>query len=80
VVQARLHSEYGTRCSIEPIPYVAARWPVSDATNTTRLTLTTSGVLVVIDRLEREVILFESEWQLQYIQKNNPHVQFMDSM
>jgi peptide chain release factor 3 len=80
VVEARLQSEYGTRCSIEPMAYVAARWPVLDPKSTKGLTLTTSGVLVVRDRLDREVILFESAWQLQYIQTNNPHVQFKDSM
>ena len=55
VVEARLQSEYGIRCSIEPLPHVAARWPVRRDTETRRLTLTSSGALTVRDRLDREV-------------------------
>ena len=80
VVEARLQSEYGVRCSVDALPHVAARWPVRDPAGTTRLTLTTSGALTVRDRLDREVILFESAWELGYVQENNPHVQFRDSM
>jgi peptide chain release factor 3 len=31
VVEARLESEYGIRCRIEPMPHVAARWPVTES-------------------------------------------------
>ncbi len=42
VVEARLRSEYGIDCVIEPLPHVAARWPVpKSADNTTPVTLTT---------------------------------------
>jgi peptide chain release factor 3 len=79
VVKARLQSEYGIQCSIEGLPYVAARWPVYDQTATTGLTLATFGALAVHDRLDREVILFESDWALQYVQEKNPHVALKDS-
>jgi peptide subunit release factor RF-3 len=42
------------------------------------VTLTTSGALTVRDRLDREVILFESAWELRYAQENNPHVEFKE--
>ncbi len=80
VVEARLQSEYGIRCSIEALPHVAARWPVRDSSEPKPVTLTSSGALAVRDRLDREVILFESAWELRYVQENNPHVQFKDSM
>jgi peptide chain release factor 3 len=80
VVKARLQSEYGISCSIETLPHVAARWPVRDSADTGPLRLTTSGALTVKDRLERDVLLFESDWERRYVQEHNEHVQFHDSM
>jgi peptide chain release factor 3 len=80
VVEARMQAEYGIRSAIEPIPHVAARWPVFDPAETSGVTLTTSGALRVKDRMDRDVILFESAWELRYVQENNPRVQFKDSL
>jgi peptide chain release factor 3 len=80
VVEARLRSEYGIPCVIEALPHFAARWPVSDTLDTRPLALTTSGALTVKDRAGRDVILFESPWELRYVQEANPHVQFHASM
>jgi peptide subunit release factor RF-3 len=44
------------------------------------LKLTTSGVLRVKDRLGREVLLFESPWELRYVMEGNPEIRFHDSM
>jgi peptide chain release factor 3 len=79
VVKARLQSEYGIQSAIENLPYVAARWPLYEPAATTGLTLATFGALTVRDRLDREVILFESDWALQYVQEKNPHVALKDS-
>jgi hypothetical protein len=35
---------------------------------------------MVKDRVGRDVILFESAWELKYVLENNPHIQFHDSM
>ncbi len=80
VVAARLQSEYGIACVIDPLSHVAARWPVAPAADAKPLTLTTSGSLMVKDRVGRDVILFESAWELKYVLENNPHIQFHDSM
>ena len=80
VVEARLQSEYGIRCSIDALPHVAARWPIPDPTNAAPLTLTSSGTMVVRDGHDREVVLFESAWELRYVQEHNPGVEFRDSM
>jgi peptide chain release factor 3 len=80
VVEARMQSEYGIPCVIDTLPHVAARWPVTDGADATPLTLTTSGTLTVKDRAGRDVILFESPWELRYVLERNPHVQFRDSM
>jgi peptide chain release factor 3 len=79
VVEARMRSEYGIPCAIEALPHVAARWPLRNSTETTPLTLT-SGAMVLRDRLDRDVILFESAWELQYVEEHNPQVEFRDSM
>jgi peptide chain release factor 3 len=73
VIEARLRSEYGIPCVVEPLPYIAARWP-SAATATMELPF--SGVAAVTDRLHRDVLLFESEWALGYTAERNPAVQF----
>jgi peptide chain release factor 3 len=80
VVEARMQTEYGIRCTLEPLPHVAARWPASGGAGPASLKLSTSGALRVRDRLDREVILFESPWELRYAQENNPDVEFKDSM
>jgi peptide chain release factor 3 len=80
VVEARMQTEYGIRCLLEPLPHVAARWPVQETGETKPLSLTTSGALTAKDRHDRDVILFESPWELRYITENNPHVRFVASM
>ena len=80
VVEARLRSEYGIDCVIEPLPHTAARWPVPKAGDTRPVTLTTMGAMPLKDRLGRDVILFESSWALGYVAEGNPHVEFHDSM
>src|SRR5688500_9936962 len=55
VIEARLQSEYGIRCRLEPLPHVAARWPVPLAADTPPPRLPTSGVMAVRDRRDRPV-------------------------
>ena len=31
VVEARMRSEYGIPCTLEPLPHVAGRWPVPES-------------------------------------------------
>ena len=46
VVSARLESEYGIQCSVEPLSHVAARWPVPNDETSPDLVLPGSGVLI----------------------------------
>jgi peptide chain release factor 3 len=80
VVEARLRSEYGIRCGLEPLPHVAGRWPVPESPSAKPLSLTTSGVITAKDKLGRDVVLFESAWELRYVMENNPQIRFHDSM
>ncbi|MGI8672721.1 MAG: peptide chain release factor 3, partial [Luteitalea sp.] len=56
------------------LSYVAARWVQGDAD--ARLTLPNS-VLSTTDRRGRRVLLFPSEWDLQYCERENPSVQLL---
>jgi peptide chain release factor 3 len=69
VIASRLKSEYSVIVEIEPVGYVAARW------------LGNAGVpspggssVMAIDRHDRHVILFESEWGLRYFERHHPDV------
>jgi peptide chain release factor 3 len=72
VIASRLRSEYGVEVQIEPTTYTAARWVAAGAT------LPASAVgeqsAVAIDRQERRVLLFGSDWELQYFERQHPDV------
>jgi peptide chain release factor 3 len=77
VIAARLQSEYGIQCTVDQLPYVAARWPVAKEGDEARsLSLPLSGVLAVKDRKGRDVLLFASDWELRYCAERNPGVKF----
>jgi peptide chain release factor 3 len=80
VIEARLQSEYGIRCVLEPLPHVAARWPVPESPQTRPIALTTSGVMTIKDRQGRDVLLFESAWELRFVTEANPGMRLLDSM
>jgi peptide chain release factor 3 len=77
VVEARLRSEYGVACEVERLNYALARWVDRPAEELKSLTLPASGVLQAVDRDERAVLLFESTWELQYCERENPGVRFL---
>jgi len=79
VIAARLQSEYGIQCTVDQLPYVAARWPVAkEGGETPALSLPLTGVLAVKDRRDRDVLLFASDWELRYCAERNPNVRFRE--
>ena len=76
VITARLSAEYGVTCAAVPLQYSAARWVVREG-EPRRLKLPPGGVLEAVDRRERPVLLFESEWDLNYTSRENPDVQLL---
>jgi peptide chain release factor 3 len=78
VIQARMQSEYGIPCTVDRLPHVAARWPVPR--DGAALSLPTSGVLQVTDRLGRPALIFEADWVLRYTTEKNPKIDFRDTM
>jgi peptide chain release factor 3 len=73
VIASRLNSEYGVTAEIEPAGYTTARWlgeaggPPPGGPN-----------VVAVDRHDRRVILFASDWELRYFQRHHPDVVLLD--
>ena len=53
---------------------MAARWVEHQAGHQMRLP---QGVLDCVDRDERRVLLFQSDWELQYTERENPNVKLL---
>ena len=79
VIAARMSSEYGIACDVDVVSYTAARWPVRIREDGPPLKLPYSGVMAVVDRHQRDVLLFDSAWTLRYCADENPGFKFEDS-
>ncbi len=75
VIASRLKSEYGVTAEIEPVGYAAARWlgNAGDAPP-----VPGGPTAMAVDRHERRVILFASDWELRYFQRHHPDVLLLD--
>jgi peptide chain release factor 3 len=71
VIASRLRSEYGVNAEIESAAYTAARW-IAEATPG-KFMLGGQGALAE-DGLGRRVLLFSSEWELQYFERQHPEI------
>ncbi len=75
VIVSRLRTEYNVAVDIEPTGYTAARW----VGNPTAPTPAPGGQnIVAVDRHQRPVILFVSEWDLQYFQQRHPALSLLE--
>jgi len=71
VLEYRLKSEYGVDLIRTPLNYTIARWVKSDKEfDPLKLTLTSTSCLV-LDRDNEPVVLFESEWAIQWAIEHN---------
>jgi peptide chain release factor 3 len=79
VLEHRLLSEYGVELNRQNLNYRHARWPVtsdsSAPTDPKHLTLTSTS-MVVLDRDDEPVVLFESEWAIDWALTRNPGLRF----
>ena len=75
VITSRLRTEYGVEVEIEPAGYSAARWFTNWAG---RVPMLGGSSVVAADGQERPVILFASEFELQYFQRNNADAVLLD--
>jgi peptide chain release factor 3 len=69
VITSRLRTEYGVGADIDAAPFAVARW-IADPSRS--LPLLTGQITPALDRQERGVLLFGSEWELQYFERQNP--------
>ena len=72
VLEYRLKSEYGVDIVRTSLPYRLARWVRSDSEDFDPKSMTlTSTSLLVLDRDEEPVVLFESEWAVDWAVDHN---------
>jgi peptide chain release factor 3 len=74
VITSRLRGEYGVAVEIEPAEYAVARW-LANATGP-KPSLGGQGV-VAVDRQNRRVLLFGSDWERQYFERQHPEIQLL---
>jgi peptide chain release factor 3 len=71
VIVSRFRTEYGVAIEVAPTAYSAARWLGDPAAPTP----SPGGKnIVAVDRQQRRVILFCSEWDLSYFERHHPSV------
>jgi peptide subunit release factor RF-3 len=61
---------------VESLSYTSARWLAGPPEQVGALS-SGAGTRLVNDRHGRPVMLFESEWALEYAQRQNPDVKFL---
>src|SRR6185369_4203284 len=75
VLKSRLESEYNVETTIQELPFKIARWVDGDAADAAKLNLPSRARLAV-DRNDHPVVLFASDWELDYAMKENPGVEW----
>ena len=78
VVLARLQEEYGVEARIERLPYTCTRWISGSEAALERLGRPRVGSMRCVDRQNQPVLLFESQWHLDYCRKENPGLTFSE--
>ena len=71
VVQFRMLSEYNVQTSLESIPYSVARWVV-DGWEALEKVGRIFNTMTVKDSLNRPVLLFRNEWNVNQLQADHP--------
>lgn len=73
VFQRRLKDEYNVDTNINMLPYEACRWVHEE--DASKLP---SSANQIQDRENKTVVLFESEWDMNYFIRNNPEIRLKD--
>ncbi|MBF0386752.1 MAG: peptide chain release factor 3 [Candidatus Omnitrophica bacterium] len=79
VLQYRLKDEYGGESRLETLPWKILRWIGEDLTESALLETKSNEVAFAKDNQDRTVILFQSEWALNYYKKRFPNITLLDS-
>ncbi len=76
VLLFRLNDEYQLDVRLDRLPYTAARWPIITKTGEPPKTALQGGAKLYSDGDERPVVLLEKEWDLNWLKKENPDIDF----
>lgn len=77
VVQARLVAEYKVETTIERLPHVTARWVAGDPAVLEQVRWPMQSIRTY-DRADRLVVIFSSEWELNYCLREHPRLEFRE--
>ncbi len=75
VLLFRLNDEYGLSATLERLPYGLARWPKTQDGKPEGKNLQ-GNIKIYHDIYEQPVILLNEEWDLRWLEKNNPNIEF----
>ncbi len=74
VMQYRLRDEYGVETTLVSLPYHCSAWIKGDMAKYAK----TTSSLIVRDRFDRPMALFQNAWDKQYSMKQNPNHELVD--
>ncbi len=74
VMQYRLKDEYGVDTLLELLPYQCSAWIKGDISTFKK----TTNSLLVKDKWDRPMILFNNQWDKQYTMRQNPEHELVD--
>ena len=77
VMQFRLKTEYNVDVRMEMLPYEHIRWMTSSDMDPKELTLT-SDTKVVMDMKDHYLLLFASDWNIDWALKHNPGLELAE--
>ena len=75
VLLFRLNDEYQLDVRLDRLPFTVARWPFGKDGQPVKGALK-GGSRLYLDEDERPVVLLEKEWDLNWLKKENPEVEF----
>jgi len=79
VLQYRLEHEYGAKSTLVRAPWQLLRWIQTDLDDATLKLKIPSGGAMAADELGRRVLIFGSDWSLNYYRDKNPDILLFDS-
>lgn len=77
VLEYRLKNEYGVDVSKQLLPYKHIRWIANENYDTSNLSLTMDSMLVE-NKDEKPVILFQNEWSIKHILERNKGIELRE--
>jgi peptide chain release factor 3 len=77
VLEFRLKNEYGVDIKIDNLPYKYVRWIETQDIDLEKLDIT-SDTRLVKDYRDRNILLFQNEWGIQWVLNHNKNLSLTD--